>query len=67
MAFVPVNMQASMSDKKTTIQISSNIQSGKSKSKNGFKFVDLEDQFKAACDAIQNLPKNGNSCFKISG
>lgn len=26
---------------------------------NGFKTFDLEDQFKAACDAIQNLPKNG--------
>lgn len=24
-----------------------------------FKTADLEDQFKAACDAIQNLPKNG--------
>ena len=26
---------------------------------NGFKFFDVENQFKAACDAIQNLPKNG--------
>lgn len=26
---------------------------------NGFKAFDLNDQFKAACDAIQNLPKNG--------
>ena len=26
---------------------------------NGFKSFDLEDQFRAACDAIQNLPKNG--------
>lgn len=26
---------------------------------NGFKSFDLSDQFKAACDAIQNLPKNG--------
>jgi hypothetical protein len=25
----------------------------------------LEEQFKAACDAIQNLPKNGNNILRL--
>ncbi len=65
MAFsAPVNRLNTLASIKSGTQISDNVLNNtkvfaKAKSNNGFKFVDLEDQFKAACDAIQNLPKNG--------
>ncbi len=40
-----------------------NGHTNKSNSPNGTK---LEEQFKAACDAIQNLPKNGKILLLIS-